>query len=83
MHYNKDQIYELIKRFLSKTCKDDNIVVEKNAVVHRDFNLDSINFVYFLLWIEMKFEIRLSESFMDKMKDATVSDYIEEIARLV
>ena len=33
MKYNKKQLFEIIKTFLIKVCKDDNIKVENKSVV--------------------------------------------------
>ena len=64
---------------LKKICNASNISMDFNKAIYTEYSLDSIQFVQFMLMIENIFEIKLSDTLLDKIGEATIDDFVNEI----
>lgn len=76
---NHAEIRETLIKIIKKVCNDSKLYVDPEKAVYKEYSLDSIQFVQFMLMIENIFEIKLSDTLLDKIGEATINDFVNEI----
>lgn len=76
------EIKDVIVEILKTICKDSSVSIALDKAIYTEYSLDSIQFVQFMLMIENVFEIKLSDTLLDKIGEATINDFVEEIKNL-
>jgi acyl carrier protein len=67
---------------LKKVCQESFQMIDDERSIYQECGLDSIQFVEFMLIVEKIFDVKLSDNLLDKIGEASINDFIEEINNL-
>ena len=67
---------------LKKVCQESFQMIDDESSIYQECGLDSIQFVEFMLIVEKIFDVKLSDNLLDKIGEASINDFIEEINNL-
>lgn len=74
-----DEIRIKLLSILKKICQGSFKMIDDEVSIYQECGLDSIQFVQFMLIVENIFAVKLSDHLLDKIGEASINDFIEEI----
>ena len=74
-----NKIKQTIYGILQRVCKGNAEKIDEKSSIYRKCGMDSIQFVHFMLLIEKKFEITLSDELQNNISEASIDDFVKEI----
>lgn len=81
MKENNVEIKEMLADILKKISNDPNFQIKETGSVCKDYGLDSIQFVQFMVMTENNFHIKLSDEFLEDISNANLTEFVMEIEK--